>query len=62
MKEDSPLSLQRIEDAKAGDFEAYRMIVNQYSNALLSVAYSELGDFHERGSGCRTGSVFEVLP
>lgn len=47
MKEHSPLSHQRIEDAKAGDFDAYRMIVNEYSNALLSVAYSVLGDFHE---------------
>ncbi|OIB01348.1 RNA polymerase subunit sigma-24 [Paenibacillus sp. LC231] len=47
MKEHSPLSYQRIEDAKAGDFDAYRMIVNEYSNALLSVAYSVLGDFHE---------------
>ena len=32
---------------QSGDFDAYRMIVNEYSNALLSVAYSVLGDFHE---------------
>lgn len=47
MEEDSQLSYQRIEEAQAGDFEAFRLIVNQYSNALLSVAYSVLGDFHE---------------
>ncbi|RIX52114.1 sigma-70 family RNA polymerase sigma factor [Paenibacillus nanensis] len=34
-------------DAQNGDFEAFRMIVLRYSNALLSVAYSVLGDFHE---------------
>ncbi|RIE03123.1 sigma-70 family RNA polymerase sigma factor [Cohnella faecalis] len=30
-----------------GDLEAFRSIVNRYSNALLSVAYSVIGDFHE---------------
>ncbi|CAM4289155.1 sigma-70 family RNA polymerase sigma factor [Paenibacillus tarimensis] len=33
--------------AESGDFEAFRAIVHRYSNALLSVAYSVLGDYHE---------------
>lgn len=33
--------------AQNGDFEAFRTIVLRYSNALLSVAYSVDGDFHE---------------
>jgi RNA polymerase sigma-70 factor (ECF subfamily) len=38
---------QLVIDAKSGDFEAFRIIVLRYSNALLSVAYSVIGDFHE---------------
>ncbi|AJY77634.1 RNA polymerase subunit sigma-24 [Paenibacillus beijingensis] len=38
---------QLIIDAQSGDFEAFRMIVLHYSNAMLSVAYSVLGDFYE---------------
>jgi len=33
--------------AQNGDFDAYRQIVLQYSNAMLSVAFSIIGDFHE---------------
>jgi RNA polymerase sigma-70 factor (ECF subfamily) len=36
-----------IKDVQSGDFEAFRIIVLRYSNALLSVAYSVVGDFHE---------------
>jgi RNA polymerase sigma-70 factor, ECF subfamily len=38
---------QLVIDAQNGDFEAFRVIVLRYSNALLSVAYGVLGDFHE---------------
>ncbi|MDP5274883.1 sigma-70 family RNA polymerase sigma factor [Chengkuizengella axinellae] len=38
---------QLVLNAQNDDFEAYRMIVIRYSNALLSVAYGVLGDFHE---------------
>jgi len=38
---------QLVRDARNGDFEAFRRIVLRYSNALLSVAYGILGDFHE---------------
>jgi len=48
MIENTPQSDQQlIIEAQNGDFEAFRMIVLRYSNALLSVAYSVLGDFHE---------------
>ena len=36
-----------ISEARNGNYEAFRQIVLQYSNALLSVAYSVIGDFHE---------------
>jgi len=38
---------QLIQDAQDGDFDAFRKIVLRYSNAMLSVSYSVLGDFHE---------------
>lgn len=48
MSKHTPLTdLQLIIDAQRGDFEAFRMIVARYSNAMFSVAYSVLGDFHE---------------
>ncbi|WP_235426980.1 RNA polymerase sigma factor [Cohnella kolymensis] len=48
MKENTPRTDQElISDAQAGDLGAFRAIVLRYSNALLSVAYSVLGDFHE---------------
>lgn len=48
MIENTPQSdHQLIIKAQNGDFEAFRIIVLRYSNALLSVAYSVLGDFHE---------------
>ncbi|MCM3041280.1 sigma-70 family RNA polymerase sigma factor [Paenibacillus motobuensis] len=48
MIENTPQSdEQLIIDAQNGNFEAFRIIVLRYSNALLSVAYSILGDFHE---------------
>lgn len=46
-KKTTPSDQQLIVEAQKGDFEAFRMIVLRYSNALLSVAYSILGDFHE---------------
>lgn len=36
-----------IIEAKNGDFDAFRQIVLQYSNAMLSVSFSIIGDFHE---------------
>jgi len=36
-----------ITEARNGDFDAFRHIVLQYSNAMLSVAFSIIGDFHE---------------
>lgn len=36
-----------VTNAQNGDLEAFRQIVIHYSNALLSVAYSVVGDFHE---------------
>ncbi|WP_027086493.1 sigma-70 family RNA polymerase sigma factor [Cohnella panacarvi] len=36
-----------ISEARNGNYEAFRQIVLRYSNALLSVAYSVIGDFHE---------------
>ncbi|MEC0370395.1 sigma-70 family RNA polymerase sigma factor [Paenibacillus chibensis] len=36
-----------ITEARNGDFNAFRQIVLQYSNAMLSVAFSIIGDFHE---------------
>lgn len=36
-----------VSEAQNGDFEAFRQIVLRYSNALLSVAYSVIEDFHE---------------
>lgn len=42
-----PSDHQLIIDAQSGDFEAFCKIVQRYSNALLSVAYGVLGDFHE---------------
>lgn len=47
IEEQYPSDQQLIIDAQSGDFEAFRIIVNRYSNALFSVAYSVLGDFHE---------------
>jgi RNA polymerase sigma-70 factor, ECF subfamily len=47
MEDKHPPDDQLIIDAQNGDFEAFRMIVLRYSNALLSVAFSVLGDFHE---------------
>lgn len=38
---------QLVLSAQRGDFDAFRKIVLRYSNAMLSVAYSVLGDFHE---------------
>ncbi|GAV15581.1 sigma-70 family RNA polymerase sigma factor [Paenibacillus sp. NAIST15-1] len=38
---------QYIIEAKNGDFDAFRQIVLQYSNAMLSVSFSIIGDFHE---------------
>ncbi|SFL36814.1 RNA polymerase sigma-70 factor, ECF subfamily [Paenibacillus sp. 1_12] len=38
---------QLVFKAQNGNLEAFRTIVLRYSNALLSVAYSVLGDFHE---------------
>ncbi|MGO4500148.1 sigma-70 family RNA polymerase sigma factor [Paenibacillus sp. 2RAB27] len=34
-------------EAQNGNFDAYRQIVLQYSNAMFSVAISIIGDFHE---------------
>jgi len=42
-----PSDSQLAESAIKGDFEAFRAIVLRYSKALLSVAYSVLGDYHE---------------
>ncbi|PZD97678.1 RNA polymerase subunit sigma-24 [Paenibacillus sambharensis] len=39
--------MQLAEQAAAGDFEAFRNIVHRYSNAMLSAAFSILGDYHE---------------
>jgi len=36
-----------VTEAQHGDFDAFREIVLQYSNALFSVAYSVIGDFQE---------------
>ncbi|MDQ6421271.1 sigma-70 family RNA polymerase sigma factor [Paenibacillus sp. LHD-117] len=36
-----------VTEARNGDFDAFRQIVLQYSNALFSVAFSIIGDFHE---------------
>ncbi len=36
-----------LAEARSGDFDAFRRIVLQYSNAMLSVAYGVIGDFHE---------------
>ncbi|EPY13582.1 MULTISPECIES: sigma-70 family RNA polymerase sigma factor [Paenibacillus] len=36
-----------ITEARNGNFDAFRQIVLQYSNAMLSVAFSIIGDFHE---------------
>lgn len=46
-RDNLPSDHQLIIDAKSGDFDAFRIIVQRYSNALLSVAYSVIGDFHE---------------
>jgi RNA polymerase sigma-70 factor (ECF subfamily) len=35
-----------IEAVRAGDYDSYRHIVSQYKNALYSVAYGILGDYH----------------
>lgn len=43
--------------AQAGDFEAFRRIVLQYANALLSVAYGVVGDFHEAQDVVQEASV-----
>lgn len=42
-----PSDKQLAASAAEGDFEAFRAIVGRYSKALLSVAYSILGDYHE---------------
>lgn len=42
-----PSDKQLAASATEGDFEAFRAIVGRYSKALLSVAYSILGDYHE---------------
>ncbi|GAA0136236.1 hypothetical protein YSY43_30770 [Paenibacillus sp. YSY-4.3] len=42
-----PSDRQLAASAIKGDFEAFRAIVLRYSKALLSVAYSVLGDYHE---------------
>ena len=48
MTENTHLSDQQLAiDARNGDLEAFRAIVLRYSNAMLSVAFSVLGDFHE---------------
>lgn len=36
-----------VTEARNGYFNAFRQIVLQYSNAMLSVAFSVIGDFHE---------------
>jgi RNA polymerase sigma-70 factor (ECF subfamily) len=38
--------LKWIEAVRAGDFDSFRHIVSQYKNALYSVAYGILGDYH----------------
>lgn len=47
MEDTTQSDQQLVIKAQNGDFEAFRAIVLRYSNALLSVAYSVLGDFHE---------------
>lgn len=42
-----PFDYSLVTSAQNGDFEAFRKIVLRYSNALLSVAFSVVGDFHE---------------
>lgn len=37
---------EEVEAARNGDMEAFRRLVDRYSNAVYAVIYSKLGDFH----------------
>jgi len=39
-------SAEEVEVAQNGDMEAFRRLVDRYSNAVYAVIYSKLGDFH----------------